>query len=501
MTHARGDRMLMVVLGAAAILAAGAAAGGRAAAQPARSPELPDGAAQCADARQRLAAALAGSAPDPGLDERLYASARCDEVDGDVGSAIALLEQLRARVPASPLAAQALARIGALHARTARHAEAAAALEAYAKTYPAEPDAATALADAVAYRKALGDDAQAIDDTRLFIRLFGGKRPAEAAGAFFGLTSIYEQRGKPDAVVDHLRAYLKTYGGKGGGDRVVIAHARIGELRWQASCPVKTTDGSCVALAPARPMQCGPASRRAVRVLGRDPRAVKEAMAGFAAAIKAYDAAGGRFAGGDEAGARHAYAIARFHQAEVTYERYLALAVPAGLDFDPARPAAVKRSTARFSAWLTDKQRLGAQATDAYARLLFEVKDPDRAIAAAARTGQVALAFVDALYPSDLPAPVARDPDARAAYCDGLTTVAAPLEQRAIEAFGACLRVAGALAWSSSWSTLCERELGQLAPDDFPAATELRPSPPATAPPLDVEPAIDRLPPPPPTAP
>lgn len=45
------------------------------------------------------------------------------------------------------------------------------------------------------YRKALGDDRAAIDDTHYFVKQYGAKHPREAAEAFWSLTPLYERQG------------------------------------------------------------------------------------------------------------------------------------------------------------------------------------------------------------------------------------------------------------------------------------------------------------------
>ena len=53
------------------------------------------------------------------------------------------------------------------------------------------------------------------------------------------------------------------------------------------------------------------------------------------------------------------------------------------------------------------------------------------------------------------------------------------------------LKVSTDMGWFSSWSKLCERELGQIKPEDFPTASELRgDAGGAIAPVTDVEPAV-----------
>ncbi len=489
----RGLVVSMVVLAAAG--ASGAARADEPADEPIDGPGCGDRYRQLAvDAR--AASSAAGMAAR--VDELLYNAGVCYESEGAGPEAAAAFAELRTRFPRSPLAARSLARLGALYARSGRYPEAAAVLEDYARTYAGEPDAHAALSDAVYYRKAMGDDEQAIAGTRYFIRAFGSKRPDEAASAFFGLASIYERRGKPADAVKHYRAYLKTYGGRGRADRVVIAHARIGQLLWEQSCPVKPVDGACLRVARARASQCGPASRRAVIEVARDPRRVKEAMASFAAARAAYERVAGRFADGDDLAARHHYALARFHQAELDHEAFLAVEFPAGLDFDPARRAKAEASKRRFAAWYEAKQLLGAKATAAYMPLIQDVRDPAHAIAAAARIGQLTQHIADALYTAEVPASFRGDKDVVAAYCDALTERAEPLTLAAADAFASCLKVSTDLGWFSSWSRLCERELGRLRPEEFPAATELRAAPAPAVPPFDPAPTIGHLPPPPP---
>jgi len=74
------------------------------------------------------------------------------------------------------------------------------------------------------------------------------------------------------------------------------------------------------------------------------------------------------------------------------------------------------------------------------------------------------------------------------AYCDALTTAAEPLAQKSLEAFGACLSKSTELGWFSDWSKLCERELGQIKPEEFPTASELRGDSDQVAPVIAVEP-------------
>ena len=175
---------------------------------------------------------------------------------------------------------------------------------------------------------------------------------------------------------------------------------------------------------------------------------------------------------------------------------------PAGLDFDPAKPAVAARSLRRFEAWYGAKDALSATIGARYAALVKQVQDPATAIAAAARFGQVQQNFADALYTAEVPAQLRPYEEAVDAYCDELTNdaycetleaKAAPHTDASLLGFEKCLRASTDFGWFSSWSTLCERELGQLRPERFPTAAELRAAPDAAIAVADVEPVVARL--------
>src|SRR5690606_20820425 len=94
------------------------------------------------------------------------------------------------------------------------------------------------------------------------IKTFGRKKPQEAANAAFSLTSIYEKQGNDDAVVKHLKDYIRTHGKKGGADKLVIAHAKIGQILFRQSCPVKEIDGACVKITRERAVVTKKAKKR-----------------------------------------------------------------------------------------------------------------------------------------------------------------------------------------------------------------------------------------------
>ena len=54
---------------------------------------------------------------------------------------------------------------------------------------------------------------------------------------------------------------------------------------------------------------------------------------------------------------------------------------------------------------------------------------------------------------------------------------ARPLEDKAVQGLAFCLNKSTELSWYNEWSGLCESELNQIKPAQFPLATEIRAEP------------------------
>jgi tetratricopeptide (TPR) repeat protein len=439
-------------------------------------------------------------------DQVLYNAGLCYELGKSIGASKKMYELLQQLFPKSTLTAHSVARLGNVYGSIAYYKEAAEKLEEYATKYGGQQDAFGALSDAVQFRKGIGDDAKAIADTKKFIEMFGKQRPAEAATAYWSLTSIYEKQGDLDVLARHLRSYIDRYGATGGADRLVTAWSRLGQTLWQASCPVKTVDGACMKVVRTAalgkklraqvstgvPKRCGDESRAEVTMVARDDRKVRAAMAAFASAVTAYDKAG-KLAG-DPRGALYHYALARFDRVERDYEAYLAMPIPTGLDFDRKKPAISARSQKRFGDWYEKKLALGAAMRKQYESIIA-LGDGAVAIASAARLGAILQGFSVQLFRAEIPADLRTGPfaeDTALAYCERLEQVAEPLETDALASYQGCLVTSTKLGWFSEWSRMCERELGQLQPERWPQAFELRGAPDAFALIVDTE-AATRL--------
>ena len=63
------------------------------------------------------------------------------------------------------------------------------------------------------------------------------------------------------------------------------------------------------------------------------------------------------------------------------------------------------------------------------------------------------------------------------AYCDAMVDKAEPLETKAIGALSVCLNKSTDLSFYDEWSQLCEAELNQIKPVEYPLASEIRAQP------------------------
>jgi TolA-binding protein len=433
-----------------------------------------------------------------GSDEVLYNAAVCFEEGKSVGLALSMYKKLEdmGEEARKDIRARAVARMGVAYGRIAYYGEASKYLELYYKNYAGVKgredlkDAKDALSDAVFYRKGMGDDEQAIKNTMNFVANKDAKA-AEKAEAYFSLYAIYEKQGDNDKVVKHFREYIGKYGKSGGPDKVVMAYGKIGEIAWKESCPkgIKMVDGSCVKVERQRAIviktkkgkrkrtiqtQCGPDSKVKITAVRRDERKVKEAKAAFNAAVKAYEGVDRK--DNADSPAHYWAALAKFHLNETDYEAYVTIPFPANLDFDPKKEAVKKKSMKRFDDWYKKKEGTATELATKY-KAVMAIGDASYAVAAAARIGQIAQNGSDALFTAEIPENIRKYEEAAEVYCDTLMDKAEPLEAFTIDAFSSCLEESTKRGFFSEWSRLCERELGQIQPDKFPTASELRGDP------------------------
>jgi len=446
--------------------------------------------------------------------ERLWNAGQCFQNAHLVGQAIRAWDALIKAHPQDTLAKRALFRMGAGHQQLAFYERAAMFYEQFAKKYPGEPQARPALGNAAAFREGLQQARDALADMDAYVTFYGARNPQDAAAVFFQKGEVYEEQNRTDDLRAHLRSYLDKWAKHGGLDRQIQAQFRLGELAWNASCTRRSDDGACLhvdrmtasrsvqvieaanqKLGRRKQTQCGPATKSKIVLYDRTRPQTAAAEEHFRAAIdlwKAGDAANpiaGRDAETRRAAAAYAAAGAAFYLAEKDYEELLRVKFPGNLDFsdparvhNPQRRAAVAKKLAdskkRFSAYLDEKTRMLEKTRARYLEV-FKLRQAQWTIAAAARVGQLHQDFAGQLYtaeiPKDLPDTDQWGNHPRDLYCGALEDEAAKIEAKAVEGFRACMTAATQQSWYNNWSRLCERELNQLKPVEFPLASEMKP--------------------------
>ena len=165
-----------------------------------------------------------------------------------------------------------------------------------------------------------------------------------------------------------------------------------------------------------------------------------------------------------------------------------AMEFPKDLDFSDRNKRKKKKSARKFRKYLDTKGRLLGKARETYQEVIKQ-RVPHWAIAAAARIGQLFQNFSGALYTAPVPKPAIppalRSKSAREdfmmaftdAYCERLEDKATPLEKKAVDGLAVCLRRSTELSWYNEWSELCEAELNQIKPAEYPIASEIRAKP------------------------
>jgi TolA-binding protein len=474
----------------------------------------------------------AESLPDhPKHAERLHDAAFCFSKARLIGRAVAVRKQLVEMHPDDPLAQRAQHDLAGSYQQIAVYDQAAKHLERFASRFPGEEDSPKALGNAYTFRVALGEYERALADMKEFVRLYGARRPREAADAFFQIGELYEKQNQTHLEMAHLEAYLRTWAAKGTVDKQILAHFKLGEHHWKRSCPRPGEQGACLSIerlsTAARQRafdeinrnrrtgkrkvkekasnQCGPLSRSKITVLVRSPRDARAAQQHFAAVLRLYagGAALSKVPAGPEQRARavlttSAAAGATFYQGEQVYEDLLRLQFPEGLELQPPSPLHPPRRAAALrkkyeveakvlKTYLDQKSRLAEalagpnpQSKGIYDRVL-DFKVADWTIAALARMGQVWANYANQMSTAPIPKWLKQSDEwgrsPRDIYCDQLDEVADRLEDKALRGYTLCLQAAQQQSRFDVWSTMCEAELNQLSPNEFPIADEVRPQP------------------------
>jgi len=501
---------------------------------------------ECARSMFAAAKALPES---PKYPERLYNAGLCFQKARLIGQAIQVRMALITEHPDDPQAKKALFQVASGYHQLAAYSKASEYYEQYAKQFPGEPESPSAIANATVFRMGLGEYDLAQKNMNDYIRFYGARRPQDSADVFFQMGEVFEKTGDQDGLVRHMLAYLKKWGKKGGVDKQILAHFKVGEILWKKSCPVEGVNGACIevkrveASGRARAFdrinrqrrkagkrlripkrtQCGPPTRSKVTIFDRRRNFSGDAKGHFATALKLFNRgkaleripAQGEEKQSRAALATYAAAGAAFYQAEDAYEAFLRIQFPAGLDFQQPKSYYSRRkqklmkakfadSQKRFQRYLKSKSAATVKLTagDGKGQGLYErvfaFKVAHWTIAAAARVGQVWQNFADQLYTAEIPKDL-KEVDQfgnrpREIYCDALVDQAEPIEIKAVSGFQVCLEGATRQSWFNDWSRLCEVELNQMQPSEYPLASEIKPEAGYMATTITPAPLVEELP-------
>jgi TolA-binding protein len=439
-------------------------------------------------------------------DEVLFNAARCLEAGYLLGAAIAAREELLERFPDSKLAKQTLKEVGQNFQRIAYYDRAAERFEKYASKYDKDAFSSEALQNAFLFRLGLGEQGKAEEDLSRYEKLYKKQDPAKAAGIYWARMDLASD---DDQRLTYARDYIATYGGKGGLDRLAVAHAIAGQVLWRRSCSRELLHDVCVTVQRRRaqagdapreyaerlrrrkvPANCGSARRALINVHPRDPKLVAEARKHFAATLATGRKRGATPEDETRALALHdALGLALVYEADADYEAYLAVSMPEDLDFGYEHmwkattgvpklvrqyEAAMKRKAdteAKLKDFFQRKNGLRSKLLQAYADVQ-KTNSKNWILAAAARSAVLNQNFADQLYRAPVPKNI-KTAEMFDEYCGEIEKFAAEPEKQAQEAFAYCLDRSTKFQYFNEFSRLCEDELQQRDADTYPSTNEL----------------------------
>jgi TolA-binding protein len=445
-------------------------------------------------------------------DTLLFNAARCFEAAYLLGNAVRARKALLDAFPDSQHYQQTLKELGLNYQAIAYYTDAADRFEQYAEKFQKDEFASDALRNAYLFRLGLGDEEKAQVDLNKYEDLYKRKDPKTAAKIFWSKHALLDSDEKR---LQHARAYLKTYGSKGGADRQLVAEAAIGQILWRQSCDKELLYDSCLTVKRAKatageetrkkadklrkkgkkkkdeiPKLCGSATQGIITVHKRDSKLASEAQGHFASALRLASKKADIPADDNERAEayKNGLGMAMVYKADQKYEEYLRINIPDELEFYvedwkkgsgipkwerdyKEQLAKAEESKKKFKDFYDSKNKLGAELVKAYAEVKGS-QSPYWVLAAAARSAVLSQNFADQLYRASVPESIKTE-DMYFAYCDQLATYAENSEKQAVEAFTYCLQKSTEFQFFNQFSRMCEEELQQRKPDEYPATNEM----------------------------
>ncbi|MEM9456396.1 MAG: hypothetical protein AAGF11_19600 [Myxococcota bacterium] len=446
-------------------------------------------------------------------DTLLFNAARCFEAAYLVGNAVKVRKELLEVFPDSKHYQQTLRELGEGYQAIAYYKQAAERFEQYADKYAKDEYSSTALRNAYLFRLGLGDEAKAEEDLSRYEGVYKRKDPKTAAKIFW---SKHELLDSDSERMSHAKAFIKTYGNKGGIDRRVVAEAAIGQILWRQSCEKDLLFDSCLTIKRKKatageetrkkakrlrkkgkkkkddiPKYCGSATQGIITVHKRDKKLSEKAQSHFKTALKlASKKPNIPKEDKDRVEAyKNAVGMSMVYKADKKYEEYLKINIPEELDFyveDWKKGSGVPQwerqykkqmeikqdSEKRFMEFFTSKNKLASELIGEYAQVVDKSQSPYWVLAAAARTAVLSQNFADQLYRAEVPRSMKTE-EMYFAYCDALAGYAEGPEKKAVDAFTYCLEKSTKFQFFNQFSRMCEEELQQRKPDEYPATNEM----------------------------
>lgn len=445
-------------------------------------------------------------------DTLLFNAARCFEAAYLIGNAVKMRKVMLSEFPNSQHYQQTLRELGLNYQAIAFYGDAAEHFEQYADKYSKDEFASTALQNAYLFRLGLGEEAKAEEDLSKYEGLYKRKDPSTAAKIFW---SKHELLDTDDKRMSHAKAYIKTYGNKGGVDRRIVAEAAIGQILWRRSCDKELLYDSCLTIKRQKatsgeetrkeatrlrskskkkksdvPKFCGSATHGLITVHRRDSKLVSEAQSHFDTALKLSTKKPNVPAEDTKRveDFKNAMGMAMVYKTDKTYEDYLRIEIPEDLEFGteewkkgsgvPQWERQYKKqyekdqeSRKRFGEFFKTKTQMKNELLEGYAKVK-STGSPFWVLAAAARSAVASQNFADQLYRAEVPKAIKTEDD-YFNYCDALADFAQQPEQESLQAFTYCLEKSTEFQFFNQFSRMCEEELQQRKPDEYPATNEM----------------------------
>jgi len=407
------------------------------------------------------------------MDEVLYNAAIHFEAARLLGRAIQVRNVLIERFPESEYSKRAIYLVGANFHALAFYEQAAGYYERFARQFPGEDGsdcseedrengtcaiASEALQNAVFFRMGLGNTEQAEEDATLFARNYRRRLPRETSQVMFGLGSIYERAEDWGRVQRHYGRFLRDYRRTALPNQLLRANVLVGRSHWEE----EDTRGA------RRYFQ------NAVDMWARVPEQIS-------ALEDVSDAEKIKYL--TESVDNVAEAL--FYLAEYKYEEFKAVRFPR---YNGGRSLERINRWAQgdFAEWVQEKMAALQAAEAEYNKIAelrvnvtngVEYQSAPWQIAAAARSGEMYQLFVSAFRSAPIPEEIENDHELFDIYVGALDEQSEPLQQQAIQRFEFCLRTATNVRWFNEWSRVCEEQLNELNPREYPMAAELRGEP------------------------